>query len=151
MKSIFKVLLCVCALSVGGIAYAGPFEDVTAAYKRQDYATALRLIRPLADKGDAAAQSNLGLMYDKGQGVPENDAEAVKWYVKAADQGDADAQTSLGYMYAKGEGVPENAVQAYKWWNLAAAHGDDRAKKNKSIIEERMTREQIAEAQKLVF
>jgi hypothetical protein len=45
--------------------------------------------------------------------------------------------------------VPENFVQAYKWWSLAAARGDDNAKKNKAIVEKKMTREQIAEAQKL--
>lgn len=66
-----------------------------------------------------------------------------------AEKGDATAQSNLGYMYYKGTGVAENDVQAYKWWNLAAAQGDADAKKNKEIIESRMTREQIAEAQKL--
>ena len=51
-------------------------------------------------KGYADAQSNLGIMYDNGNGVPENDAEAVKWYRKAADQGNAKAQYNLGVMYA---------------------------------------------------
>jgi TPR repeat protein len=68
---------------------------------------------------------------------------------KAADQGLAEAQSNLGFMYEKGEGVPEDDVQAYKWWNLAAAQGDDAAKRNKAIIEKEMTREQIAEAQRL--
>jgi hypothetical protein len=45
--------------------------------------------------------------------------------------------------------VPENAVQAYKWWKLAAARGHDNAKKNKAIVEKKMTLAQIAEAQKL--
>ena len=51
-------------------------------------------MKALAEQGIAAAQFNLGVMYDNGEGVPENDAEAVKWYRKAADQGDADAQTT---------------------------------------------------------
>ena len=46
----------------------------------------------LADQGDVDAQNNLGVMYDNGNGVPENDAEAVKWFRKAANQGDATAQ-----------------------------------------------------------
>ena len=100
-------------------------------------------------KGDAVAQSNLGFMYSNGEGVAENDAEAVKWFRKAADQGLAEAQNNLGLMYAKGEGVPENDVQAYKWWNLAAAQGNESAKENKAIVEKKMTREQIAEAQRL--
>ena len=88
-------------------------------------------------------------MYDKGYGVAENDAEAAKWYRKAADQGHADAQYNLGLMYAQGEGVPEDDVQAYKWWNLAAAQGNESTKYSKAILEKEMTREQIAEAQRL--
>ena len=56
----------------------------------------MRLLRPLADQGDATAQYDLGLMYAKGQGVPQDYAEAVKWFRKAADQGDASAQYNLG-------------------------------------------------------
>ena len=72
---------------VTGGAAAGPFEDGVAAYKRGDYATALRLLRPLAAQGNAAAQYLLGLMYGRGDGVPQDDAEAVKWYRLAAEQG----------------------------------------------------------------
>ena len=53
-------------------------------------------------------QSNLGYMYDKGEGVPKDSKEAAKWYKLAAQQGDAYAQAILGYMYDKGEGVPKN-------------------------------------------
>jgi uncharacterized protein len=81
--------------------------------------------------------------------VPEDDAEAVKWYRKAAEQGYANAQFNLGLMYLNGEGVPEDNVFAYMWFNLAAAQGDEDAKKGKGMISENMTKEQIAEAQKL--
>jgi hypothetical protein len=67
------------------------------AYQREeDYATAFRELKPLADQGDARAQTKLGIMYDHGKGVAQDDAEAVKWYRRAADQGDALAQTILG-------------------------------------------------------
>jgi TPR repeat protein len=65
----------VLALSFAGSVAAGPAEDVAAAvaaHKRGDYATALRLIRPLADQGDADAQNILGLMYAQGRGVPQD-------------------------------------------------------------------------------
>jgi hypothetical protein len=88
-------------------------------------------------------------MYDNGEGVPENDAEAVKWYRLAAEQGYVVAQFNLGFMYANGEGVAKNAVQAFKWWNLAAAQGDKQAAENKEILRKTMTPEQIAEAQRL--
>ena len=100
---------------VTGAAAAGPFNDGVAAYERGDYATALRLWRPLAEEGDALAQYNLGLMYGKGEGVPQDDAEAVKWYRLAAEQGFAKAQLNLGFMYARGRGVPQDDAEAVKW------------------------------------
>ena len=81
--------------------------------------------------------------------MEKDNTEAVKWYRKAADQGHASAQNSLGIMYAKGWGVIQNDVEAYKWWNLAAAQGVGSAKKSKAIVAKNMTREQIAEAQRL--
>ena len=76
------------ALLIGLVApaWAGVAEGV-AAYKRGDYATALREYRPLAEQGDAAAQAALGVIYHYGQGVPQDYAEAVRWYRKAAAQG----------------------------------------------------------------
>jgi hypothetical protein len=76
-------------------AWAG-FNEGVDAYNRGDYATAVREWRPLAKQGTAEAQYNLGVMYDKGRGVPQDHAEAVQWYRKAAEQGDAGAQYNLG-------------------------------------------------------
>ncbi len=103
----------------------------------------------LAEQGYAEAQFNLGVMYDNGRGVPQDYKEAVKWYTKAAEQGLAEAQYNMGVMYADGEGVAEDYVEAYKWWNLAAAQGNEDAKKNRDIIRQKMSAEQIAEAQRL--
>jgi TPR repeat protein len=84
-------------------------EDGVAALKRGDYATALQLLGPLADQGNARAQFKLGVMYYEGQGVPQDYAEAVKWYRRAADQGYADGQGVLGFFYEKGDcGVPQD-------------------------------------------
>ena len=68
-------------------ARAGALEDAAAAYSVKDYATALIVWRPLAALGNPAAQFNLGLMYDYGHGVPQDYAEALKWYAMAALQG----------------------------------------------------------------
>ena len=67
---------------------------------------AATVCRMRAEHGDAHAQFELGNMYRKGQGVPQNYAEAVSWFRKAANQSDADAQYSLGNMYRKGLGTP---------------------------------------------
>ena len=92
----------------GGTAGApdGKADIVIAAYQRGDYATALRLLAPLAEHGNADAQFNLGIIYNKGQGVPQNCAEALLWFRRAADQGVADAQYNLASMYYGGQGVP---------------------------------------------
>jgi len=60
-------------------------------------------------------------MYEKGQGVPQNYAEARQWNRRAAEQGDAIAQHNLGSVYLKGQGGPQDFVQAHLWANLAAA------------------------------
>ena len=84
----------------------------------------------LAEKGSVNAQFNLGAMYDNGDGVPEDAAEAAKWYHQAADQGHVNAQFNLGVMYANGEGVAENAAEAATWYRKAAEQGDHRAQYN---------------------
>ena len=100
-----------------------------------------------AEAGDADAQLNLGYMYDHGDGVPENDVEAVKWFRLAADQGHATAQTNLGYAYFFGNGVPKDDVESYARFNVAGALGSD-VEKSKSNLTARMTKEDISAAQK---
>ena len=115
----------------------------------------MRWFRQAADRDDVAAQFYLGVMFSKGRGVPQDKAEAVKWFRRAADQGDAQAQYNLGLSYAKGEaGEPDN-VSAHMWFNLAAAHfpasdADDRgaAVRNRDLVAEKMTPDQIARAQR---
>ena len=80
------------ALGLSGAANAGPFDDALAAAKRGDHATAFRLWRPLADQGNAHAQFNLGVMYDNGQGVPQNHVQAHKWFNLAGAGGDEDGR-----------------------------------------------------------
>ena len=73
------LMIAMLALAVSTpVVFAGPYEDGRAAYDRGDYATALRLIKPLAAQGDANAQTQLGRMYEKGWGVPKNNKEAIK-------------------------------------------------------------------------
>ena len=87
-----------------------------------------------AEAGNADAQNNLGVMYDNGQGVPQANKTAVKWYTLAAKQGDAPAQFNLGYMYARGRGVPQNYKTTVKWYTLAAEQGNARAQYNLGVM-----------------
>ena len=70
-----------------------------------------------------SAQTNVLIMYSNGEGVPENDAEAVKWYRKAANQGYAPAQNNIGSKYFNGEGMPLDYTKALEWYRKAANQG----------------------------
>jgi TPR repeat protein len=113
----------------------------------------IKVFREHAELGNADAQYALGIAYGELNGglggVQEDNTEALKWYRKAAEQGLADAQNYLGVMYTYGEGVPKDYIVAYMWFNLAAAQGYENAKVNNGFISKRMSKEQIAEAQKL--
>ncbi len=102
-----------------------------------------------AQRGDAGAQFYLGMMYELGEGVPENDMEAVKWYRMAAKQGFSMAQNNLADIYGKGGGVPVNKIKSYLWYSLAKTNGYRPAKQSVEIMKNRMTHEQIAKAQAL--
>ena len=115
----------------------------------KDEAEAVKWFRKAAEQNVADAQYNLGVCYANGQGVTEDDAESVKWFRKAAEQNLADAQYNLGVCYDSGEGVAKDEVEAYKWWLLAAGQGNDDAKYNMTIVENKMSREQIAEGRRL--
>ena len=103
------------------------FQQGFEASTRGDYQTAFKLWLSLAEQGNASAQFNLGNMYANGQGVKQDDVEAVKWYRKAAEQGDVKAQFNLGVRYDKGRGVKQDYFEAVKWYRKAAEQGHAKA------------------------
>ena len=80
-------------------------------------------LKARAEKGDANAQLQIGYYCSVGQGVPLDQAEAVKWYRKAADQGNTGGECNLGVNYEKGYGVTKDYVEAVKWYRKAAEQG----------------------------
>jgi TPR repeat protein len=98
--------------------------------KKQDYAKALELWRPLAEQGNPKAERYLGFLYEDGDGVAKDQAQAIAWFRKAADQGDADAETNLGFMYANGQGIARDDAQAVMWFRKAADQGYALAENN---------------------
>jgi len=153
-KTILKgFLLCVSLVIFG---CGNQEQNDTASYKQGvdaytagNYSVALEKFRPLAEKGNVGAQFNLGLMYQQGQGVEQNNAEAGGWFLKAAEQGHVEAQQNLGLRFAKGLGVERDWVQADKWFTIAAASGKETAINNKKVIEVHMPPEKISEANTL--
>jgi tetratricopeptide (TPR) repeat protein len=127
---------------------AADIDDARAAMtkgREEDYVTALKLLRPLAEEGNASAEQLVGTVYFH----QNNMVEAVKWYRKAGDQGYGQAQRNLGYHYQKGIGVLRDVVTADMWLNLAAAAGESDAADERDELEKRMSPAQIAEAEKL--
>ena len=145
-------LLFPLALALSIVCLAAPawadFKTGMDAYNREDFATALREWRPLAEQGDARAQFSFGLLYENGDGVPRDYAKARQWYEKAAAQGDAKAQLYLGMQCSFGQGGPVDLVQAYMWYSLAAGNGNAHAPGYRDDLTRQMTPAQIAEAQK---
>jgi TPR repeat protein len=80
------LVACTMVAVIAGTTFAGPFEDGVAAYNRGDYATAMQLWQPLADRGDTSAQNNLGVMYERDEGVPQDYVRAHMWFSLAAAQ-----------------------------------------------------------------
>lgn len=112
-----------------GTAAAG-IEEAKRAYHNGDFKAAFEEFQRLADQGDAHAQYNLGVMYRKGNGVAQDDKQAVAWYRKAAAQGLADAQGNLGFMYYTGHGVAKDNAQALEWYRKSAEQGDSGSQVN---------------------
>jgi TPR repeat protein len=90
--------------------------------------------RGLAEQGYARAQHNVGVMYDKGYGVPQNHKLAAQWFRKAAEQGYDLAQNNLGGKYQTGEGVPQDYKLAVQWYRKAAEQGNAIAQHNLGIM-----------------
>lgn len=135
-------------------APAGSADAGWDAFGRGDYAGALAIWQPLAEQGDVNMQLLIGSIYDLGQGVPQDDAEAVKWYERAAAQGSAKGQYQLGAVYARSPQV-KDPVQGYKWLTIAArtlASGPqggvtaDQATTLRTLIEGELSKDQIAKA-----
>jgi uncharacterized protein len=113
-----------------GTAIARPLEDAQAAYERGDYATAMQIVRPMAEQGNPVAQNYLGNLYNLGCGMPQDYTEALRWYRLAADQDLANAKFKIGTMYNAGHGVKRDYAEAVRWYRLAADQGDLRAQFN---------------------
>jgi TPR repeat protein len=135
------------------LAHGNQLAAGIAAHEHGDYATAARLLAPLAARGYPRAQTLLGFMYESGQGVPQAYDAATYWYRQAAERGDATAQSLLGLMYDKGHGVPLDVVVAYTWLNLATAGASKREREYylhlRDAVASKMTSGQIAEGQRL--
>ena len=143
-------------------------DDWAAALATGDYQRAITLLRPLAERGDAAAQFELAQMYESGQGVALDDGLAAHWYRLAAQQGHSKAQFYLGQIYANGQGqgqsqqltqaqgisqlnpsdsgVGKDYIAAYIWWTRASQQGHEGATSGLRFLTRVMDNSQLAQA-----
>ena len=125
---------------VGQTATKAPAQDLPDS-------TSLEGLRRLAKQGDPAAQFALGAHYATGEDVPQDYAEAVRWFTMAAERGHVVAQATLGAYYWAGRGAPQDLTKAYFWSILAQAGGDQASKYRVAVLTSRMSRSQVVAAQ----
>ncbi len=131
----FRLVLAAIFLALSTVAQAGEHESnrthehkdvITPAHCEDtmaDAEAALIKFWPLAAKGDAQSQFELGFMYERGRGVPQDYKESASWFRKSAEQGNASAQFYLGQMYDIGKGVPQDYQEAAMWYRKSAEQG----------------------------
>jgi uncharacterized protein len=108
---------------------------------------AVRRLLAEAEQDCPVAQRDLGLLYLHGLGVPEDEAEALRWLLRASAQGDGRAQFYAGHMYESRARTEADLVEAYKWYSVAAARGMPLGQAIFESLEQRMTAEEVYEAE----
>lgn len=107
-------------------------------YGKDGYAKDLKkafvLYLQAAEQGHTSAQEIVGIFYDFGYGIEQNDKKAVEWYTKAATKGHSVAQNNLGSKYEKGLGVEKNPYIAFNWYMNAALQEEEYAMCNVGIL-----------------
>jgi uncharacterized protein len=122
--------LVIIVLSLVARSFADQLEDGKAAFLRKEYQRAYALLYPLAEGGDAFAQTNIGYMLSQGLGIGKNEKEAIKWYEKAALKGDSNAQFNIGSMCETGRGIEQSYEKALAWYTKSAEQGNAFAQAN---------------------
>ncbi|MBF0501904.1 MAG: sel1 repeat family protein [Candidatus Riflebacteria bacterium] len=96
------------------------YESGIQAFAKNDFGSAIRNFKPLAEKGDHPSQSIMGLIFKYGLGVATNTSEAGNWYRKAAEGGIPTAMVSLGKLLQEGDGCSKDEVEAFRWFERSA-------------------------------
>ena len=128
-RALARLTLCasiLTSLAVAAPPVAAEAEDdlyrAACLYWDGDTQRAIEIWRRLSDEGDAVAACNIGVVYQRGEGVGRDPGVAMRWYRVAAERDDAEAQYRLGLMYLRGDGVVANAEEAHRWFTLRRAH-----------------------------
>jgi hypothetical protein len=121
MKKTAIVFISTLLINAVSLPLWANYDKGLKAYWDNDFETAHKEWKKLAEKGDPNIQSTLAVMYHTGAGVKKDYQKAFYWYKKAAEQGITAAQANLGVMYAKGTGTKQDYVKSYAWYSVAAS------------------------------
>ena len=121
-------------------ALAAPIDDGLTAFEAEQYDTALEILRPLAEAGNIEAAYTVGVIYDFGRGVNQDDMAAGIWYRIAAEQGMPEAQLAIAVLFDTGEGILQSVVEAFAWSSIAADQGLRRAERLRDSVRSVMSR-----------
>ena len=150
MNLLLILSLLFVTIVIGNPAFSADYEKGVDASLQGDFKTAMKEWRPLAERGGATAQFQVGWLYYEGKGVTQNYKTAEKWYRLAAEQGYAYAQRGLGQIYADRNGISKDYEHAYMWFSIAASLWDLDAGKMRDNVAKKMSPADISAAQKLV-
>ena len=114
-----------------------PSEEASQAYLQGDYAKARAIWQKMADEGDAYAMNNLGIIYDRGLGVPVDLGRAIFWFSKSANEGNPQGMSNYGWMLDQGRGVAPSPTEAARWYDKSARLGQAEAQYNLGLMYER--------------
>ena len=128
MKIKHLILIILSLILVVPVVYADDYQDGVDAFDKKDFNAAFKKLKPLAEKGHAKSQTNLGILYYNGKGVLKDYKKAVEWLTKAAEQGEVKAQFILGEIYIEGKGAIKSFKTAKYWVQLAYENGFEGAK-----------------------
>ncbi len=145
-KTVFVFILSL----VIALPVRADFNDGVVAYLMGQYDKAYSTMRSLAESSDHGfAQYYVGMMHLKGQGVPQDYKAAAAWFRKASEQSIPQAQFKLGSLYMNGQGLPQDYEFAYSWFRVGAIHGHKKSIDAIAGAREKLSEEEMKEAEKL--
>lgn len=133
-RTIFAVTLIAGIMAFNSYSLSADFKTGLDAFAKKDYPTAVAEWTPLAEQGDATAQSHLGVLYALGRGVDQSYSTALKWFRAAAEQKHSQAEFNVGLIYARGQGVDQDLKEAVRWYALAASRKHRRAQNELGLM-----------------
>jgi len=156
MAGMLAVVMLLAACSGGKPAYDRAIMELTAAdiYQQAldrliqgDIKGAMPILNEAAEKGNAQAKYQLGLIYARGDAVRRDMNRAHDFLLAAARLGHAKAQYHLAHMYGTGDGIPRDYKQAYIWFWMAASYGDTNAKRYMRVVVPKLSPEEYRQAE----